>query len=252
MTSPPARDRRRHPRAVRRARGGAGRRPGPSAGRPVPRHGRRRSAPPHLPDRERDRRGALPAARIHHPRLPRPHRVAGRHAAAATPIWARCSASAARAATSSFRPASRTSARPTSPRADARSMADAHALLARASCRASTLTVTLGDQRVFEAVLAALGLPRGWQKRLARAFGSRRCWTPPLTTSPIPSRNGDARRARRRARRRRRPGRAGGPCRRPDGPIRAVAERAGRTSAEIASRLIEKAELRSSACPTRR
>src|SRR5690606_381639 len=27
-------------------------------------------------------------------------------------------------------------------------------------------------QSVFEAVLAALGLPRGWQKRLARAFGS--------------------------------------------------------------------------------
>jgi ATP phosphoribosyltransferase regulatory subunit len=34
------------------------------------------------------------------------------------------------------------------------------------------IDVTLGDQAVFEAVLAALGLPRGWQKRLARAFGA--------------------------------------------------------------------------------
>ena len=55
--------------------------------------------------------------------------------------------------------------------ADARSLADAHALLAMA-LPGQELTVTLGDQTVFEAVLAALGLPRGWQKRLARAFGS--------------------------------------------------------------------------------
>ena len=55
--------------------------------------------------------------------------------------------------------------------ADARSMADAYALLARVLPDA-TLTVTLGDQAVFEAVLAALGLPRGWRMRLARAFGS--------------------------------------------------------------------------------
>lgn len=55
--------------------------------------------------------------------------------------------------------------------ADARSVADAHALLAR-TLPGRPLKVTLGDQTVFEAVLAALGLPRGWQKRLARAFGS--------------------------------------------------------------------------------
>jgi len=55
--------------------------------------------------------------------------------------------------------------------ADARSVADAHALLARLVPDAA-FTVTLGDQSLFEAVLAALGLPRGWQKRLARAFGS--------------------------------------------------------------------------------
>lgn len=55
--------------------------------------------------------------------------------------------------------------------ADARSVGDAHALLA-ATLPGHDLAITLGDQAVFEAVLAALGLPRGWQKRLARAFGS--------------------------------------------------------------------------------
>src|SRR5690606_20148716 len=54
--------------------------------------------------------------------------------------------------------------------ADARAVADAHALVASLLSRVP-LSVTLGDQSVFEAVLAALGLPRGWQKRLARAFG---------------------------------------------------------------------------------
>ena len=55
--------------------------------------------------------------------------------------------------------------------ADARLIADAHALLQLALPEPS-LTVSLGDQAVFEAVLAALGLPRGWRMRLARAFGS--------------------------------------------------------------------------------
>jgi len=54
--------------------------------------------------------------------------------------------------------------------ADARSVADAHALLERL-LPGQRLAVTLGDQSVFEAVLAALGLPRGWRMRLARAFG---------------------------------------------------------------------------------
>lgn len=58
-----------------------------------------------------------------------------------------------------------------SAKADARSIADAHALLTEL-LPASKLVVTLGDQAVFEAVLEALGLPRGWQKRLIRAFGS--------------------------------------------------------------------------------
>jgi ATP phosphoribosyltransferase regulatory subunit len=49
-------------------------------------------------------------------------------------------------------------------------VADAHALLERL-LPGRKLAVTLGDQSVFEAVLAALGLPRGWRMRLARAFG---------------------------------------------------------------------------------
>ncbi|MBK8455993.1 MAG: ATP phosphoribosyltransferase regulatory subunit [Phyllobacteriaceae bacterium] len=52
--------------------------------------------------------------------------------------------------------------------ADARVLADAHAV---ASLARRDLTVTLGDQGVFEAVLIALGLPEGWRRRLARAFG---------------------------------------------------------------------------------
>lgn len=55
--------------------------------------------------------------------------------------------------------------------ADARSVADAVALL-EAVLPGRAFAITLGDQAVFEAVLAALGLPRGWQKRLARAFGA--------------------------------------------------------------------------------
>lgn len=128
-------------------------------------------------------------------------------------------------------------------RADARSIADAHALLA-GLLPEQELTVTLGDQRIFEAVLAALGLPRGWQTRLARAFGSKDMLDAALDDLANPSRApaldepaaglvaaGDH-----------------------DGLSAHVAglmeesglsETAGRTSREIARRLIEKAELRS-------
>ncbi len=55
--------------------------------------------------------------------------------------------------------------------ADARSVIDAHRVVAEL-LPDRRLTVTLGDQSIFEAVLAALGLPGGWRKRLARAFGT--------------------------------------------------------------------------------
>jgi ATP phosphoribosyltransferase regulatory subunit len=56
-------------------------------------------------------------------------------------------------------------------RADARSLADALAAIRLVAPHAELETL-LGDQSIFEAVLAALGLPRGWQKKLARAFGN--------------------------------------------------------------------------------
>ncbi|RCS24619.1 ATP phosphoribosyltransferase regulatory subunit [Phyllobacterium salinisoli] len=56
-------------------------------------------------------------------------------------------------------------------RADARSLADALACV-RVVAPAKELEIVLGDQAMFEAVLAALGLPRGWQKKLVRTFGN--------------------------------------------------------------------------------
>src|SRR5690606_12945090 len=53
---------------------------------------------------------------------------------------------------------------------DARSVADALSLL-ETMLPGRPFTVTCGDKSVFEAVLAGLDLPPGWQKRLARAFG---------------------------------------------------------------------------------
>jgi ATP phosphoribosyltransferase regulatory subunit len=54
--------------------------------------------------------------------------------------------------------------------ADARAIADAVQIL-KALLPGRALTVTIGDQSVFEAVVAALGLPSGWQRRLIHAFG---------------------------------------------------------------------------------
>ncbi|MBO3759018.1 ATP phosphoribosyltransferase regulatory subunit [Ciceribacter sp. L1K22] len=54
--------------------------------------------------------------------------------------------------------------------ADARAIADAQAVLARL-LPGRRLSITLGDQSVFEAVVHALGLPAGWRKRLIHAFG---------------------------------------------------------------------------------
>ncbi len=127
--------------------------------------------------------------------------------------------------------------------ADARSIADARALVARSLGDREVVT-TLGDQRIFEAVLAALGLPRGWQKRLARAFGSRSLLDQALAdlASPAPGGALDARLAELVT----------------DGDEAALArevatrmsaanlsESAGRSSSEIAKRLLEKTELRS-------
>ena len=56
-------------------------------------------------------------------------------------------------------------------RADARAVSEARALIAQFTPGAD-LSIILGDQSVFEAVVAGLGLPAGWQKRLIHAFGN--------------------------------------------------------------------------------
>jgi len=89
-------------------------------------------------------------------------------------------------------------------RADARAISEARALVAQFTPR-HELTITLGDQSVFEAVVAGLGLPTGWQKRLIHAFGNEqalgamiaRLANPDASAVPDPSvasflANGDA------------------------------------------------------------
>ncbi len=56
--------------------------------------------------------------------------------------------------------------------ADARAVADAMTIL-RQLLPGRALMVAIGDAAVFEAVVAALGLPAGWQKRLIQAFGEQ-------------------------------------------------------------------------------
>lgn len=132
---------------------------------------------------------------------------------------------------------------PDRPAADARSVADAHALLSRVLPGAD-LSVTLGDQTLFEAVLAALGLPRGWRMRLARAFGSEALLEAALADLANPPRNNAL------------PAQVA--LLALDGEVDALAahvaegmEKAGlpvssgRTPADIARRLVEKAQLRS-------
>ncbi|MER8377723.1 ATP phosphoribosyltransferase regulatory subunit [Mesorhizobium sp. M1399] len=127
--------------------------------------------------------------------------------------------------------------------ADARSLADAHALLSLV-LPGRELAVTLGDQTIFEAVLAALGLPRGWRMRLARAFGSAPMLEAALADLANPPRNSQL---------------AGAVAALVlDGDLEALSAHisggmeeaglsatAGRSPSEIARRLIEKAELRS-------
>jgi ATP phosphoribosyltransferase regulatory subunit len=60
---------------------------------------------------------------------------------------------------------------PDEARADARALSEARALIAQ-FVPGADLSVILGDQSVFEAVVAGLGLPAGWQKRLVHAFGN--------------------------------------------------------------------------------
>ncbi|PZO77554.1 MAG: ATP phosphoribosyltransferase regulatory subunit [Mesorhizobium amorphae] len=75
------------------------------------------------------------------------------------------------------------------PRADARSLADAHALLTH-TLPGRELRITLGDQAVFAAVLDGLGLPPAWQKRLLRAFGDPKLLATALDDIANPGKRG--------------------------------------------------------------
>ena len=129
------------------------------------------------------------------------------------------------------------------------SNADAAALteaveMVRLAAPGAALEILLGDQTIFEAVLKALGLPRGWRMRLARTFGNEGLLKETLSelsgerAKPNLPRNGFARFQRR--------------CRSRSQP--SIAEEMhpsgfpahpGRSAEEIAARLIEKTELAS-------
>jgi ATP phosphoribosyltransferase regulatory subunit len=55
--------------------------------------------------------------------------------------------------------------------ADARALRDALEALAACGLAGAEVHVVLGDQALFEAFLAGLGLPESWQRRLVRTFG---------------------------------------------------------------------------------
>jgi ATP phosphoribosyltransferase regulatory subunit len=125
--------------------------------------------------------------------------------------------------------------------ADARLIADAHTLLTLALPK-TPLAVTLGDQSVFEAVLAALGLPRGWQKRLARAFGAPEQLAAALADLANPQRKrGLGQPAARLVAARDREALSAHIGQTME--VHGLAPSAGRTPDDIARRLIEKAEL---------
>lgn len=125
--------------------------------------------------------------------------------------------------------------------ADARLVADARALLDLA-LPDRELTVTLGDQAVFEAVLASLGLPRGWQKRLARAFGAPGMLAAALADLADPPKKSDpGQEASRLVAARNREALAAHLEEQME--AQGLSPAIGRTPDEIARRLIEKAEL---------
>jgi ATP phosphoribosyltransferase regulatory subunit len=128
-------------------------------------------------------------------------------------------------------------------RADARSLAEAVEMVRLAAPKAK-LEILLGDQNVFEAVLKALGLPRGWRMRLARTFGNAALLKETLNAlageQPRPDLNAEMAKLA-----------AKGDAARLTQALAAEMEatgfpaHAGREAGDIAARLIEKAELSS-------
>lgn len=73
--------------------------------------------------------------------------------------------------------------------ADARAMADAAALVRRL-LPDTPLRLVFGDQALFEAVVAGLGLPKGWQNRLIHAFGDTRALAQMIAALSAPQQGG--------------------------------------------------------------
>jgi ATP phosphoribosyltransferase regulatory subunit len=128
-------------------------------------------------------------------------------------------------------------------RADARSLTDAVEMVRLAAPKAK-IEILLGDQNVFEAVLKALGLPRGWRMKLARTFGNASLLKETLNAlageQPKPDLNAEMAKLADK-----------GDVFRLAKALEAEMEatgfpaHAGRTAEDIAARLIEKAELAS-------
>jgi ATP phosphoribosyltransferase regulatory subunit len=128
-------------------------------------------------------------------------------------------------------------------RADARSLVEAVEMVRVAAPKAE-LEILLGDQNIFEAVLKALGLPRGWRMRLARTFGNADMLKETLTAlsseRPMPTLNAQMAKLADK-----------GDIAKLSAAIAAemaatgFPAHAGRASEEIAARLIEKSELAS-------
>ncbi len=127
--------------------------------------------------------------------------------------------------------------------ADARSLVEAVEMVRLAAPKAE-LEILLGDQNIFEAVLKALGLPRGWRMRLARTFGNADLLRETLqalsSERPLPTLNDEMAKLA-----------ANGDHTKLSAAIaREMAAigfpaHAGRSSEDIAARLIEKSELAS-------
>ena len=125
--------------------------------------------------------------------------------------------------------------------ADAGAVADAAAMLERLGVPADRATIVIGDQTVFDAVLAALGLPARWRLTLAHAFGSNQAIAATLDRLGGPSPMPDM------------PAPIAVPARAGDRPaleaaiateLRAggLSGAGGRTAADIAGRLLAKVE----------
>ncbi|MGL4488362.1 MAG: ATP phosphoribosyltransferase regulatory subunit [Rhizobiaceae bacterium] len=127
--------------------------------------------------------------------------------------------------------------------ADARSLVEAVDMV-RLAAPNTEIEIVLGDQSIFEAVLKALGLPRGWRMRLARTFGNAALLKETLNAlaseRPLPTLNAEMSKLA-----------AKGDLAKLSAAISdemaatGFPAHAGRSGEDIASRLIEKSELAS-------